>query len=257
MTTQFAPAIQKPEDSFFGTFSDAIRSEYREMDSGPPSDLGEAILFFLETYPNLSPPSQTDIVFYSLVKATNSILSLDIRYLIQRWQELPFPDNPVDSFSTVALRAVEYIKTQLRMSEITVARLVGVSRNTIRNWRNGQGVYPSTTRKLFQVKHLLSALNSVMTQDQMSVWLNGADDDDPLLTRLDRLAQPDGPALVAQQASFLLFPMPPGNLPLPAALRRELERIELDEKGWVEYEDAPHQFSARPRRQRPGQGSKR
>lgn len=261
MTTQLASVIQKPEDSLSGIFGDATRSEYQEMDSSPSGDFTGTVLLFSEPHLILSPPSQADtiykIYYYSLFKTTNSVLLLDIRNRIQNWQEMLLPDDPVDSRNLMALRATEYIKTMLRMSEIKIATLVEVSRNTIRNWRNGQGVYPSTTRKLFQVKHLISALNSVMTQDQMSIWLNGADDDDPSLTRLDRLAQPDGPALVAQQASSLLFPPPPGNLPPPAALRRELERIELDEKGWVEYEDAPHQFSARLRRQRPGQGSKR
>lgn len=256
MIIQFTSITQKPEDSLPDIFGDATPSEYRGLGSGPPSDSNRTVLFFPITCLVLSPSSQTDAVFYSPVKPIK-FLGLDIRDWTQTWQKNLLFDNPVSSLSLMALKATEYIKTMLKMSEIKVAKLVGVSRNTFRNWRNGQGVYPSTTRKLFQVKHLISALNSVMAQDQMSIWLNGADDDDPSLTRLDRLAQPDGPALVAQQASSLLFPPPPGNLPPPAALRRELERIELEEKGWAEDEDAPHQFSARPRRQRPAQGTER
>ena len=259
MTTQFAPPIQKPVDSLSYIFSDATPLEYLEVESGTRNDPSGTDLISPVSFIISIKYSRVDAVYntnYIPVKTIKFVLPLD-RNLIQNWQKLLLPNNSDDSSNLMALRATEYIKTMLRMSEIKIAKLVEVSRNTIRNWRNGQGVYPSTTRKLFQVKHLISALNSVMTQDQMSIWLNGADDDDPSLTRLDRLAQPDGPALVAQQASSLLFPPPPGNLPPPAALRRELERIELEEKGWAEYEDAPHQFSARPRRQRPAQGTER
>ena len=60
---------------------------------------------------------------------------------------------------------------------------------------------------------------------------------------------------IAQPASPLLFSPPPRGLPPPAVLRRELERIEMEQKGWMDYEDAPHQYSARPRRQRPTKGT--
>lgn len=56
---------------------------------------------------------------------------------------------------------------------------------------------------------------------------------------------------IAQQASPLLFSPPPGGLPPLSVLRRELERIEMEQKGWMEYEDPPYQYSAHPRRQRP------
>lgn len=238
MTTQFTPVIQMPEDSNYGSFGDATRSEYRVLDGGWPTG-----------------SSRTDLVLPDpLVIDTNSALELNFRDQIRNWREIFNTDYPPLSSGSAALEAVEYIKRLLKMSEIKVADLVDISRNTIRNWRNGQGAYPSTVRKLFQVKHLIAALDSTMTQNQMSVWLNEVDDNDPRLSRLDRLAQPEGPALVAQQASSFLFPSPPGHLPPPAVLRRELEHLELEEKGWIEYEDSPRQYSARPRRQRPAQG---
>lgn len=240
MTTQFALVSQKYEDSNYGIFGDTTRSEYRVMGDGRPTG-----------------SSRTDFVLSDSVMVANSILWLRIRDRKRNWREVLNADDTSRSTGTVALKAVEYIKTLLGMSEIKVADLVDISRNTIRNWRNGQGAYPSTVRKLFQVKHLISALDSTMTQNQISVWLNGEDDNDPRLSRLDRLAQPDGPALVARQASSFLFPSPPGNLPPPAVLRRELERIELEEKGWMEDEDTPRQYSARPRCQRPAQGADR
>lgn len=115
----------------------------------------------------------------------------------------------------------------------------------------GQSAYPNATSKLFQILHLIYALNSVMKEEQVIAWLNEPDDKNPFFTRLDTLAQPDGPALVSQQASHLLFPPPPSSLPSPDELRKELELIDLEEQGWMEPGESPRQYSARPRRQRP------
>lgn len=112
----------------------------------------------------------------------------------------------------VALKAVDRLKFLLEFSESKVAEIVGVSRNTIRNWRNGQGAYPNTTNKLFQVSHLISALNSVMNQRQMLAWLNEPDDD-PALSRLERLRKLDGVSSLTRQANDLLFPPRPGKIP--------------------------------------------
>ncbi len=157
-----------------------------------------------------------------------------------------------------ALKAVEELKLLLKISEKNLAKLVDISRNSFRNWRNGQGAYPSTTSKLFQILHLISALKLVMSQRQMLAWLNEPDNKNPSFTRLDILSQPDGPALVSQQASHILFSPPPGSLPSPDELRKELERLDLEEQGWVEeYGEVPRRYSARPRRQRPdGNASK-
>lgn len=241
MTTQFALVSQEYEDSNYGIFGDATRSEYRVMGGGQPTG-----------------SSKTDLVLPdSLVMVANSVLRSKVSDPMQNWLVMLNVDDPSRSTGSVALEAVEYLKTLLGMSEIKVADLVDISRNTIRNWRNGQGAYPATVRKLFQVKHLISALHTTMKREQLNIWLYEPDDYDPSLSRLDRLAQPDGPALVARQASSFLFPSPPINLPPPAVLRRELERIELEEKGWMEDEDTPRQYSARPRRQRPAQGAER
>lgn len=150
-----------------------------------------------------------------------------------------------------AIKAVNKLKFLLKISEDQLAKLVDISRNSIRNWRNGQGAYPNTTSKLFQISHLISALNSIMTQEQMLAWLNEPDNKNPSFTRLDTLAQPDGPASVSQQASHILFPPPPRSLPSPDELRKELELIDLEEQLWMEPRESPRQYSARPRRQRP------
>ena len=160
--------------------------------------------------------------------------------------------NNESKLNEEALKAVDRLKFLLAFSESKVAEIVGVSRNSIRNWRKGQGAYPNTTNKLFQVSHLISALKSVMNQRQMLAWLNEPDNKNPSFTRLDILARPDGPALVSQQASHILFPPPPGSLPSPDELRKELERIDLEEQGWMEeHGEVPRRYSARPRRQRP------
>lgn len=168
----------------------------------------------------------------------------------KRWQDaLRLGDE--GKLNEEAIKAVDKLKFLLKISEDKVAKLVGISRNSIRNWRNGQGAYPNTTSKLFQISHLIYALNSIMKQEQMLAWLNEPDNKNPSFSRLDILAQPDGPASVSQQASHILFPPPPSFLPSPDELRKELERIDLEEQGWMEYEEDPRQYSARPRRQRP------
>lgn len=149
------------------------------------------------------------------------------------------------------MQAVDELKFLLKISENKVAKLAGISRSIIRNWRKGQGAYSNTTSKLFQILHLIYALNSVMKQEQMLAWLNEPDNKNPSFTRLDILAQPDGPASVSQQASHFLFPPPPSSLPSPDELRKELELIDLEEQTWMEPGESPRQYSARPRRQRP------
>ena len=112
----------------------------------------------------------------------------------------------------VALKAVDKLKSLLKFSESEVAELAGISRNTIRNWRKGQGAYPSTTNKLFQISHFISALNTVMNQKKMLTWLNESGDD-PALSRLEQLRQSDGVFSVTRQANHLLFPPRPGKIP--------------------------------------------
>lgn len=171
--------------------------------------------------------------------------------LANRWRKDLRSDDE-GKLSKEALKAVDKLKYLLKFPESKVAELVDISRNSIRNWRKGQGAYPNTTSKLFQIYHLISALDAIMNQEQILAWLNEPDNKNPSFSRLDILARPDGPALVSQQASHILFPPPPGSLPSPDELRKELERIDLEEQGWMEeHGEVPHRYSARPRRQRP------
>ena len=116
------------------------------------------------------------------------------------------------SVVTEPIQAVDKLKLLLKISESKVAKLAGISRNTIRNWRKGLGAYPSTTNKLFELLHLISALNTVMDQKQMLTWLNKSGDD-PALSRLEQLRQSDGVSSVTRQADHLLFPPRPGKIP--------------------------------------------
>lgn len=216
MTTQFDLVIQMPEDSNYGIFGDATRSEYRVLDGGWPTG-----------------SSRTDLVLPDpLVIDTNSALELNFRDQIQKWREIFNMDYPAHSSGSIALEAVEYIKKLLKMSEIKVADLVDISRNTIRNWRNGQGAYPATVRKLFQVKHLIAALHTTMTRERLNIWLYEPDDYNPNLSRLERLGQPEGVGFLTKQANHLLFPPRPGKMPPQEMLVLESE-LAMEEPGYA------------------------
>lgn len=224
MITQFTPIMQKYEDSNYGIFGDATRIEYRLMGGGWPTG-----------------SSRTDLVLSDSVMVATSVLRLKISDPIQNWGEMLNADDPSRSTGSVALEAVEYIKTLLGMSEIKVADLVDISRNTIRNWRNGQGAYPATVRKLFQVKHLISVLHTTMKREQLNIWLYEPDDYDPSLSRLERLGQPDGILLLTKQANHLVFPPRPGKIPPQEMLVLESD-LAMEKPGY-----APNFYKTRTR----------
>lgn len=215
MTTRFSPAANKSEDSGSTVFGDVTRPEYRVLDGGRPTG-----------------SSGTDLVLPDTIVTATVALRLNIRYQKQNWRENLNADYPPRSTGSVALEAVEYIKSLLKMSEIKVADLVDISRNTIRNWRNGQGAYPSTVRKLFQVKHLISALHTTMTRERLNIWLYEPDDYNPNLSRLERLGQPGGVGFLTKQANHLLFPPRPGKMPPQETLVLESE-LAMEEPGYA------------------------
>lgn len=224
MTTRFSPVAHKSEDSGSTVFGDVTRPEYRVLDGGRPTG-----------------SSGTDLVLPDPIVTTTVALRLNIRYQKQNWRENLNADYPPRSTGSVALEAVEYIKRLLKMSEIKVANLVDISRNTIRNWRNGQGAYPATVRKLFQVKHLISALHTTMTRERLNIWLYEPDDYNPNLSRLERLGQPEGVGFLTKQANHLLFPPRPGKMPPQEMLVLESD-LAMEEPGY-----APNFYKTRSR----------
>lgn len=224
MTTRFSPVANKSEDSGSTVFGDVTRPEYRVLDGGRPTG-----------------SSGTDLVLPDTIVTATVALRLNIRYQKQNWRENLNADYPPSSTGSVALEAVEYLKSLLKMSEITVANLVDISRNTIRNWRNGQGAYPSTVRKLFQVKHLIAALHTTMTRERLNIWLYEPDDYNPNLSRLERLGQPEGVGFLTKQANHLLFPPRPGKMPPQEMLVLESE-LAMEEPGY-----APNFYKTRSR----------
>ena len=242
MITQFAPVIQKSEDGNSGVFGDVTRSEHRVLDGGWQTGSGRTDLVSPESYPIFSISPEENLGYYHrLFMTANSILELYIRDQKHNWREMLNIDHPSYSTGSVALEAVEYLKSLLKMSEITVANLVDISRNTIRNWRNGQGAYPSTVRKLFQVKHLISALHTTMTRERLNIWLYEPDDYNPNLSRLGRLGQPDGVGFLTKQANHLLFPPRPGKMPPQEMLVLESD-LAMEEPGY-----APNFYKTRSR----------
>lgn len=243
MITQNSPTILIPEAGSFVSFSDITRSEYLEKNSDPLSASNETNFYFPRPNSILFRPLSEDINyknFYRLFRDIKLTLLLEVKQ-IQYWQEKFYSYNTFYSLSFVALEAVEYIKSLLGMSEIKVADLVDISRNTVRNWRNGQGAYPATVRKLFQVKHLISALHTTMKREKLNIWLYEPDDYDPSISRLERLGQPDGVVFLTKQANHLLFPPRPGKIPPQEMLVLESD-LAMEEPGY-----APNFYKTRTR----------
>jgi hypothetical protein len=100
-----------------------------------------------------------------------------------------------------ALAALSTVMAYLQISETAAASVVGVSRNTIRGWREGREPYPATTRRLFQVTNLLQAIERAVSN--VPQWL-----DEPTqsgVLRRDLLREEDGAASLAREATELLF----------------------------------------------------
>ena len=70
-----------------------------------------------------------------------------------------------------ALRSFDYVREVLRLSSTDTGKLVGISSNTIRNWRERRTrPYPSSTRNLFSLENTLRALETQLDVP-LSEWL--------------------------------------------------------------------------------------
>lgn len=149
------------------------------------------------------------------------------------------------SLRTRSLSAINRLMDVLSMSESRVADIARVSRNSVRNWRNGHDVYPATVIRLLQISSLLGALEEALGRDGLLAWL--AEPEDGSRPRRALLAEPEGPASLAKAAAGILFQRPASTLPPQHLLGEDPELA--DERDASEY--APHAFAARQRRQRP------
>lgn len=159
--------------------------------------------------------------------------------------DLPTPDRPGAGSAPLRLHvvhAVDRLMEALTLSEVRVAELAGISRNSIRNWRNGQDAYPATVKRLLQLANLVSSLESSLGRQTLAMWLEGRGRG--VMSRRELLAEPDGPTAVARQAAEILFGMPDSALPA-------LELLELESPETSEGENSVGLYSARPRRPSP------
>ncbi|WP_164519789.1 hypothetical protein [Nocardioides ferulae] len=106
------------------------------------------------------------------------------------------------------IQLVEELKTWLGLADDGTADLVGVSRRSITNWRQGKNAYAASTERLTQVHALVSGLvRSLGDEAQVRLWLRASD-----AQGRDRLALleagEDGLRQVVNEAASLLFVTP-------------------------------------------------
>lgn len=117
------------------------------------------------------------------------------------------PANP-PALDSRPIELVDELKSWLGLADEGTADVVGVSRRSITNWRQGKNAYAASTGRLTQVHALVSGLvRSLGGEAQARLWLRagGAQDRD----RLALLATgEDGLRQVVNEAASLLFATP-------------------------------------------------
>jgi transcriptional regulator with XRE-family HTH domain len=190
-------------------------------------------------------PSRTWLLseIETLAERLASVITPVVSFAHPSW-DLPSPDQPVEAspLRARALSAVSHLAESLGLAESRVADLAGISRNSVRNWRNGQDPYPATVKRLFQLSNLVSALEGALGPALLSAWL---DDQVGLVTRRELLAHPDGLNRVTRDAAEILFKRPSSALPPRELLGEDVAPMD-EESGY-----APDLYAARERRERP------
>jgi DNA-binding transcriptional regulator YiaG len=83
------------------------------------------------------------------------------------------------SESSRALRSFEYVRAALDATNAETGQVVGISPNTVRNWREARTTpYPSSTRTLYSVEATLRSLGRTMSTP-LSDWLREPEADGP------------------------------------------------------------------------------
>ena len=80
--------------------------------------------------------------------------------------------QPLSSRRQRAIEAIDQIRRLCDVSDERAADLMGVARGTLRSWRAGsREPYPATTRHLFEVESVISALVRSMGPEAARDWL--------------------------------------------------------------------------------------
>ena len=112
-----------------------------------------------------------------------------------------------------ALRAFDRVRGMLGLDDQQTAALVGISRNTPRDWRHGNQPRAATTRRLYELSGVLDLIAS--QQPDMADWIHGVSPDG--CTWLELASQDGGPAAMLRHLR-------------PSVLRqRPPTRLEIDE----------------------------
>ncbi len=105
-----------------------------------------------------------------------------------------------------AVEAIDQIRRLCDLSDERAADLTGVARGTLRSWRAGsREPYPATTRHLFEVDSLVSALVRSIGWEPTRDWLLQPAPQGTSV-RCDELAEEEGPRRLLAVARQSLFP---------------------------------------------------
>jgi hypothetical protein len=124
-------------------------------------------------------------------------------------RSLPVPAVADPPEQPRALRMFERVREMLDLDDQRTAALVGISRNTPRDWRHGNQPRGNTTRRLYE---LVGVLNLVATsQPDMAVWVRSMSPE--RRSWLELAGEPEGPAaILAYLRGTLLIRRPPTHL---------------------------------------------
>ena len=136
------------------------------------------------------------------------------------------------------LDALRWIENATDLSQERIGRLVGVTRQTINNWQNGESIKDPNRRRIFAVRDVLErAAHRHPTREQLTAWLDtpsGADGRTPA----ELLAENEinrARLLAVSSPSQRLKPLPAWmNRPIPNAFRT---RAEHRQEAWSPESD--------------------
>lgn len=132
------------------------------------------------------------------------------------WNVMPMSPETSDDGTELrdrSLTALDEIRATLGLSEVKLAALVGIARNTLASWRRHERVpYPATVRTLFEVHSIVAAATALLEHAGAQQWFLGYTNEGR--ARLDILGSPDGVQTLAAELRSALFPATaPSTLP--------------------------------------------
>lgn len=156
------------------------------------------------------------------------------------------PANP-PALDSRPIELVDELKSWLGLADEGTADLVGVSRRSITNWRQGKNAYAASTGRLTQVHALVSGLvRSLGGEAQARLWLRAGDAEDRDRLALLRTGE-DGLRQVVNEAASLLF-VTPGPPDFDAGLSEaEAARLVVAARTADSPRPAPAQRVRKPR----------